>query len=112
MSLLRRMERVERMHDLIQYKRTGPPDRFARKLGLSQSMLYLLLKELKAMGAPIIYCKYRESYKYQYPVAFKFGFESLSADEIQKVSGGGRQYLSLFSSLPDKKVRRKKKGLD
>lgn len=78
MSLKHKIERVERMHELIRYKRTGKPDQFARKMGLSESMLYNLLKELKELGAPIAYCRYRESYEYMHPVEFRIGFISPS----------------------------------
>ncbi len=90
MSLLNKIERVERMHRMIRFKRTGSPQQFANKLGVSQSMLYALLKELKELGAPIAYCRYRESYEYMYPVEFRVGFEnpSLSQQELQGTYGG------------------------
>ena len=96
------IERIQRMHKLIQCKQTGPPDCFAQKLGISRSLVYQLIQELKQMGAPIIYCKYRESFKYQYEVEFKFGFEppNLSPIEASKVVAGwsmgntGRFYAS------------------
>ena len=91
MSLRNNIERVERMHQMIRYKRTGTPQQFARKMGVSQSMLYLLLKELKDLGAPIGYCKSRQSYQYIRPVELKFGFEcpSLNEAELRAVRGGG-----------------------
>ena len=76
MSLINKLERIQRMHRMINYKRTGCPQSFARKLDISQSMLYVLLKEIKELGAPVVYCKYRESYEYLYPVEFKAGFET------------------------------------
>ena len=50
MSINQKIQRIKRMDDLIRYKRTGKPDQFARKMNLSQSMLYNLLKELKELG--------------------------------------------------------------
>ncbi|MCB9264916.1 MAG: HTH domain-containing protein [Lewinellaceae bacterium] len=90
MSLLEKIERVERIHRMIQYKRTGNPGQFARKLGVSRSMLYQMLKELKQLGAPIAYCKYRQSYLYLHPVRFRFGFEenTLTETEAVRVNGG------------------------
>ncbi|MEL6971793.1 MAG: hypothetical protein AAFZ63_26810 [Bacteroidota bacterium] len=76
MSLIRKIERIERMHQMINYKRTGTPESFARKLGISQSMLYVLINEIKALGAPVVYCRYRESYEYLYPVEFAAGFKA------------------------------------
>jgi len=69
MSLNNKIERIKRMHDLIRYKRTGKPDQFARKMGLSVRALYKEIKEKKNLGAPIAYCNYRESYEYINPVA-------------------------------------------
>lgn len=102
MALLEKIERVERIHRMIEYKRTGNPGQFARKLGVSQSMLYQMLKELKQLGAPIAYCKYRQSYLYLHPVRFHFGFEenTLTEKEAARVSGGaaGFCFTSLFGS--------------
>lgn len=94
MSLQKNIQRIERMDELIRFKRTGTPQQFATKMGLSQSMLYYMIKELKNLGAPIIYCKYRESYKYQHPVKFKIGFEAPSLSQhippsdMQYINGG------------------------
>ena len=90
MSLLKKIERIERMHILIKYKRTGSPKQFANKLNLSQSMLYIIINELKEMGAPIVYSKFRESYEYEHPVEFQFGFNAKELDEhqLRQTSGG------------------------
>jgi len=88
MSLNNKIERVKRMHDLIRYKRTGKPDQFARKMGLSIRSLYSELKELKSLGAPIAYCNYRESYEYVHPVEFRVGFvpPSIAAQELKAIN--------------------------
>lgn len=100
MSLNNKIERIKRMHDLIRYKRTGKPDQFARKMGLSESMLYNMLKELKQLGAPIAYCRYRESYEYMHPVEFRVGFipPSVATQELQAINGGAiiRQLPIIF----------------
>ena len=63
------------MHQMILHKRTGNPTEFARKLGVAKSTIYVLIRELKELGAPIVYCKYERSYKYLYRVEFRAGFE-------------------------------------
>ncbi|MEL7121050.1 MAG: HTH domain-containing protein [Bacteroidota bacterium] len=83
MSIIRKLKRIERMHHLIRRKSTGTPDAFARKLGCSKSMVYKLISELKDMGAPIVYHKYRESFIYTYPVDFKAGFFIKKNEETQ-----------------------------
>lgn len=74
MSILTKIERIERIHDLIKRKSTGTPETFARKLNVSESTLYHLISELKELGAPIQYCRSRESYEYGYYVNMNFGF--------------------------------------
>ncbi|MCO6489923.1 MAG: hypothetical protein J5I98_16015 [Phaeodactylibacter sp.] len=97
MSLLEKIDRVERIHQMIQYKRTGNPVQFAKKLGMSESKLYQTLKELKQLGAPIAYCRYRQSYLYLRPVRFRFGFEENALSEREAAGIGGGGYMgSLF----------------
>ncbi|MEL6276146.1 MAG: hypothetical protein AAFU03_13685, partial [Bacteroidota bacterium] len=74
MSLLRNLERAARMHRYIKFKRTGTPEQFAAKMDMSVSSLYGVIKELKELGAPIGYCKFRQSYQYTRPVEFQAGF--------------------------------------
>jgi len=90
MSVLNKIERIKRMHRMISYQSTGSPQQFARKMDISQSMLYILIKELKELGAPVVYCRYRESYEYLYPVEFQMGFvsPSMSEAELTETYGG------------------------
>ncbi len=98
MSIISKIHRIERMHNMINFKRTGTPQSFAQKMGVSQSMLYVLINEIKELGAPVVYCRYRESYEYLYPVEFKAGFNSpsLTASEMQATYGGGAIIRPLF----------------
>ena len=63
-----------RIDYLIKIKGTGTPDEMAKKLGISQRTLFNYLNYLKALGAPINYCKNRKSYYYDYDVKFFIGF--------------------------------------
>jgi biotin operon repressor len=53
MSLLKYIDRLKRMDDLIRRKATGSPEEFSQKLNISRSQLLQDLKELKELGAPI-----------------------------------------------------------
>ena len=64
MSLLKYIERLKRMDDLIRRKATGNAQEFAEKLGISQSQLFQDLKEMKELGAPVNYCQISRSYEY------------------------------------------------
>ena len=83
---------MERMHRLIKFKRTGPPDTFAEKLEISVSMLYRLMADLKELGAPIEYSAYRQSYQYSRPTELRLGFFTpgeLAAEQLRATQGGG-----------------------
>ncbi len=67
MSLYKFTSRLERMDQLISRAATGTPAEFAAKLNLKRSVLMDNLKEIKEMGAPIAYCKYRRTYYYTRP---------------------------------------------
>ena len=103
MSLIYNIQRVQRMHQMILHKRTGSPAEFARKLGVARSTVYVLINELKELGAPIIYCKHRQSFRYLYTVEFHAGFTSneLSHRELRQVSAGFMPIVKDFNTIPD-----------
>ena len=74
MSLHKNLERIRRMHALIKFRRTGTPEKFAERLGISVSLLYRLIGQLKEMGAPIHFCHQRQSYAYYESVELQIGF--------------------------------------
>ncbi len=76
MSIIKYLERIKRMDDLIRRKATGTPDEFACRMDLSLSALAKYIKLLKEMGAPIAYDNNRKSYHYLFPCKLKIGFES------------------------------------
>jgi len=83
MSLLKYIERLKRMDDLIRRKATGCAEEFAKKLGISKSQLYGELKEMKELGAPIEYCPTRKSYIYNSEVRLLFTFQQKDFNEIK-----------------------------
>ena len=90
MALTKHLDRIRRMHRLIQFRRTGTPERFAQQLGISQSMLYRLLNELKGMGAPVRFSQSLQSYEYYQRTELRLGFFAPELDntQLRAVSGG------------------------
>lgn len=78
MSLQNQFDRLRRMHRLIKFKRTGTPEEFAERMALSKSMLYLMLGELRKLGAPLEYCSTSRSYLYTAHVELQFGYVAAS----------------------------------
>jgi hypothetical protein len=64
MSLLKYVERLKRIDELIQRKNTGNATEFAGKLGISRSQLLQDLKEYRELGANVAYDAFRRSYYY------------------------------------------------
>lgn len=99
MAVLKYIQRVHRIHNLIRRKATGTPEEFSEKMGISVSMLYEYLKEMKELGAPIEYCKFRRSYHYPCETDFQMGFvkKELEIHELQNIEGG---FVSALPYLP------------
>ncbi len=93
MSLLKYIERLKRMDDLIRRKATGCADEFASKLGISKSQLYDELKEMKELGAPLEYCQTRKSYIYNAETKLIVVFQK----DLKEVKGG--QNIFIHSSI-------------
>lgn len=86
MSLLKYIQRLKRMDDLIKRKATGTPDEFSRRLGLRKSLLMDELRDLKELGAKIGYCRERRTYYYQEEFLLKIGTVDLVEQEL--IRGG------------------------
>ena len=95
MSLIEKIKMIERVDLLIRRKSTGNPSQLARKIHKSERYVFKLINLMKEMGAPIYYCKVRDSYCYEDEVEFSIGF-------IPKTSGnslkGGRKYPEFYAT--------------
>ena len=98
MSMLKQLERLRRMHTLIKFHRTGTPEEFAQRLGISCSLLYRLLSELKSMGAPIHFCQHRQSYAYYESVEFRLEFVRVAQES--KPAAKGQTKIAKVRPLP------------
>jgi hypothetical protein len=68
MSIIKYLNRIKRIDKLIRMKATGSPLELSLKLGISQSVLFDTLSDMKKLGAPIAYSKDNGTYYYQYDV--------------------------------------------
>ena len=74
MSVIKYLERLKRMDALIRRNATGSPENFADRMNLCRSALMKNLCEMKKMGAPISYCKQRQTYYYKEEKELFIGF--------------------------------------
>ena len=58
------LQRLERIDHLIRIKGTGTAAELGDRLGLSRATVYEYLNLMKLFGAPIKFCKFRQSYYY------------------------------------------------
>jgi predicted DNA-binding transcriptional regulator YafY len=72
MTFIERLELIKRIDALINRKATGNPSQLAARLMISRASVFRYINELKAIGAPVVYCCYRESYFYEEPFELKF----------------------------------------
>ena len=83
-------ERISRIDKLIRLKATGSPANLALKLEISKSGLYRYIGYMRIMGAPILFCKYRNSYVYKDNGKFQMGFVAtpINDNELSRTFGG------------------------
>lgn len=72
--ILKNIELMERIDQLVHMKATGTPVELAKRLGISKTKLYRTIKTMKDLNAPLEYDSGIQSYVYIKPVRLKFGF--------------------------------------
>ncbi|WP_293309193.1 HTH domain-containing protein [Pedobacter sp. UBA5917] len=90
MKLLEYIDRIKIIHKLIRESRTGTPENLAQRLSISTSRLYVVLDELKLMGAPIEYSRQLQTYYYTqaFEVNIRADFTVLKPQELMAVNAG------------------------
>ena len=99
MSLIKRIQQIERINALIRRKGTGTPAELAKKLNVSERTVYNLIDLMIRMGAPIYYCNERKSFCYEYDVEFSIGFLPKDIDKNKIKGGKNKEFLNFFSPL-------------
>lgn len=75
MQIIKQLELIERVDQLIRLNATGAPNQFAYRLGISKTKLYRILRIMKDMNAPLKYDDGLRSFIYEQDVRFSFGFQ-------------------------------------
>jgi len=110
LNLSQQLQRLIRMDRMIRQKATGNPEELAQRLGISRSMLYLLLQELKeTFGCPLQYSRKERTFYYEQEGGLICRFEAKALPkETQRKTRGGNGLLgqwakkfSLFYSVQE-----------
>lgn len=101
MQLFETIDRLHRMHQLIQREATGTPEEFAGRFNIKRRQLYNILEEFKDYGACIRYNRVKNSFYYEnnFEVYVKIEAQPLSEKEIYTTLAGCKQIMqSLLST--------------
>ena len=100
-SIREKSDLIERVHKLIQRRGTGTPDELASRLNMSKATVFRLIECMKDLGAPIVYDFLCQTYTYESPVEFFFGFSY--PNELREINGrdinGGFARMGMLSFL-------------
>jgi hypothetical protein len=65
MNLIKNLNHVEKLHELIVLRKTGSPKELAEKLGINRAKLYVLIDELNALNMRVLYSRKYQTFYYQ-----------------------------------------------
>lgn len=101
MLIFEAIERLERIHKLIQLNATGTPEEFAEKLHLGKRQVYNILDEFRGFGADIKYNRMRSTFYYNndFDVTVRINVNKLTNQEQRAVYAGYYENNS-FSVMP------------
>lgn len=103
MKLFEYIERINLLHKLISERRTGCPEKLAKRLGISKGRVYQLIEELRIKNVPIAYSRLLETYYYtvEYEISVSLSLRPLSTEEMVNATAGFATHnnLQLFYSL-------------
>ncbi len=97
----KKLNRLQKIHTLIQQEKTGTPKEFANKLNLCESQLYNILDDLKTKGFPILYSRSLKSYVYKDDCVLEivYAVNLLTSQEKIKIYGGILKKIFTLRSL-------------
>ncbi|GAA4273849.1 hypothetical protein U6A24_02090 [Aquimarina gracilis] len=72
--IIKQIEIIERIDQLIRLQATGTPSQLARRLEISKTKLHRTITIMRELHAPIVFDLTIQSYVYEEEVGFEFGF--------------------------------------
>lgn len=93
MRLIKNLERLQLLHHRIETERTGTSIQLARKMNISQRLVYNLLDELKEYGAAICYDRGRKTYYYDNEFQFEVEISLCITRNDRSIEMFGGSYL-------------------
>ncbi len=72
--MIKTVETISRIDQLIRLQATGTPKSLALRLGISKAKLYRIIDLMKQLNAPVTYNTTAQSFVYKKSVGFTIGF--------------------------------------
>lgn len=90
MKTIKSLERLQQLHMLIEKERTGSPKDLARRMNISERLVYMLLEYLKDYNAHIRYDRSRQTYYYseEFKLDIQISVAVISNNERTEIFGG------------------------
>ena len=90
MKTLKNLERLQRLHDLIDAENTGSPAELADKMNISERLVYNLIDQLKDFEASICYDRKSKTYYYcdDFQLRVSISVSVISNSEITEIFAG------------------------
>jgi len=82
MNVLKQIELIRRVDQLVRLQATGSPVEFADRLDVSKTKLYRTINIMRDLNAPIEYDSSLKSFVYIKAVGFQFGFYQKTQEMI------------------------------
>lgn len=89
---------IEKMVKLINFQKTGNPDEFSRKLGISRSHLYEVIGEFNNLDVDIQFIRSRNTFvmKGKKRIIVNVPIQIVDDDELRQLNGG---FFQKFTSV-------------
>ena len=65
MAFVEHVQRLKRIDQLVRLKATGSAQELAHRLGVSRASVFRYMDDLKDLGAPVTYCRNRQTFFYE-----------------------------------------------
>ena len=101
MKTFKQLERLRRVHELIQQENTGNPKEFALKLHISEREVYRIVEYLKELDAEIFFSRSSNSYYYEedFELIVNISVQILVKHELKTIYGGSIILQKGFENL-------------
>ncbi|PCJ97229.1 MAG: DNA-binding protein [Flavobacteriaceae bacterium] len=90
MKTIKNLERLQQLHLLIKSETTGSPIELAKKMCISERLIYNLLEQLRDFDASINYDRGRKTYYYfnDFQLQLSISLSVMSNNEVTEIFGG------------------------